>query len=69
MKRLVALLAFVILIRPALADGLPPNVLGALKAAQIPANNVAVVVQPVDAGKPADEPRLGDEAGHHLRRP
>ena len=52
MKRLVVLLAFVILIRPALADGLPPNVLGALKAAQIPATNVAVVVQPVDAGKP-----------------
>ncbi len=52
MKRLVALLAFAILSRAALADGLPPNVLGALKTAQIPAANVAVVVQPVDAGKP-----------------
>ena len=31
------------------ADGLPPNVLKALKAAQIPAANVAVVVQPVEA--------------------
>jgi D-alanyl-D-alanine carboxypeptidase/D-alanyl-D-alanine-endopeptidase (penicillin-binding protein 4) len=36
----------------ALADGLPPNVLKALKAAQIPAANVAVVVQPVDAAAP-----------------
>ena len=52
MKRLVALLTIAVLSRAALADGLPPNVLGALKAAQIPAANVAVVVQPVDAGKP-----------------
>lgn len=52
MKRLLPLLALAILSRPALADGLPPNVLGALKAAQIPAASVAVVVQPVDAGKP-----------------
>nr|MBL8410555.1 D-alanyl-D-alanine carboxypeptidase/D-alanyl-D-alanine-endopeptidase [Dechloromonas sp.] len=36
----------------ALADGLPPNVLKALKTAQIPAANVAVVVQPVDASAP-----------------
>ena len=52
MKRLIALLAVALLSRTALADGLPPNVLAALKAAQIPAANVAVVVQPVDAGKP-----------------
>jgi len=31
---------------------LPPTVLQALKAAQIPASSVAVVVQPVDAGTP-----------------
>ena len=36
----------------ALADGLPPNVLKALKVAQIPAANVSVVVQPVDAATP-----------------
>jgi len=36
----------------AVADGLPPNVLKALKAAQIPAASVAVVVQPVDAATP-----------------
>ena len=55
MKRLLPLLpllALAVLSRPALADGLPPNVLGALRAAQIPAASVAVVVQPVDAGKP-----------------
>jgi len=52
MKRLGALLLVAVLSRPALADGLPPNVLGALKAAQIPAANVAVVVQPVDAKAP-----------------
>ncbi len=52
MKRCCVLLALGLLTLPALADGLPPNVLGALKAAQIPATNVAVVVQPVDAGKP-----------------
>ena len=52
MKRLLPLLALAVLSRPALADGLPPNVLGALKAAQIPAASVSVVVQPVDAGKP-----------------
>jgi len=52
MKRLVALLTVALLSRPALADGLPPNLLGALKAAQIPAASVAVVVQPVDAKAP-----------------
>ena len=36
----------------ALADGLPPNVLKALKAAQIPASSVAVVIQPVDSAAP-----------------
>ena len=50
-KRLAAL-AFFLLARSALADGLPPEVLKALKAAQIPAANVAVVVQPVDATAP-----------------
>ncbi len=52
MKRLVALLAVAVLSRAALADGLPPSVLAALKAAQIPAGSVAVVVQPVDARTP-----------------
>jgi len=52
MKRLLPLLAIAMLSRPALADGLPPNVLGALKAAQIPAASVAVVVQPVDTKVP-----------------
>ncbi len=52
MKRLLPLLAGALLSWPALADGLPPGVLSALKAAQIPASSVAVVVQPVDAGKP-----------------
>ena len=61
MKRLLPLLAIAMLSRPALADGLPPNVLGALKAAQIPAASVAVVVQPVDTKVPlvahnADQP-------------
>ncbi len=37
---------------PSRADGLPPTVLQALKAAQIPAASVAVVVQPVDAAAP-----------------
>ena len=52
MKRLVALLAVAVLNGTALADGLPPGMLGALKAAQIPAASVAVVVQPVDAKTP-----------------
>jgi D-alanyl-D-alanine carboxypeptidase/D-alanyl-D-alanine-endopeptidase (penicillin-binding protein 4) len=52
MKRLFALLTLSVLTLPALAGGLPPNVLQALKAAQIPAASVAVVVQPVDAAQP-----------------
>lgn len=52
MMRFITLLALAILSRAALADGLPPNVLAALKAAQIPAANVSVVVQPVDAKTP-----------------
>jgi D-alanyl-D-alanine carboxypeptidase/D-alanyl-D-alanine-endopeptidase (penicillin-binding protein 4) len=52
MKRLVALLTLAVLALPVLADGLPPSVLAALKAAQIPAGSVAVVVQPVDARTP-----------------
>ena len=52
MKRLLALIGFVVLACPALADGLPPDVLQALKAAQIPAASVAVAVQPVDAAQP-----------------
>jgi len=50
--KLLAALAGALLALPALADGLPPNVLKALKAVQIPAANVAVVVQPVDAATP-----------------
>ncbi|WP_412478055.1 D-alanyl-D-alanine carboxypeptidase/D-alanyl-D-alanine-endopeptidase [Azonexus sp. IMCC34839] len=50
-KRLAALALF-LFARSALADGLPPEVLKALKAAQIPAANVAVVVQAVDAATP-----------------
>ncbi len=50
--KLLAALAGALLGLPALADGLPPNVLKALKAAQIPAASVAVVVQPVDAPTP-----------------
>ena len=52
MKRFFALLAAAVFALPALAGGLPPNVLQALKAAQIPAASVAVVVQPVDAVQP-----------------
>ena len=51
-KPLLSLLALASISLSALADGLPPNVLKALKAAQIPAANVAVVVQPVDAAQP-----------------
>ena len=51
-KPLLLLLALASISLSALADGLPPNVLKALKAAQIPAINVAVVVQPVDAAQP-----------------
>ena len=49
---LLSLLALASLSFSALADGLPPTVLRALKAAQIPAANVAVVVQPVAAAQP-----------------
>ena len=52
MMRFITLLALAILSQAAQADGLPPNVLAALKAAQIPATNVSVVVQPVDAKAP-----------------
>lgn len=52
MKRLSTLLAGLALSLGVLADGLPPTVLSALKAAQIPAASVAVVVQPVDAPAP-----------------
>ena len=52
MKHFFALLAAAVFALPALAGGLPPNVLQALKAAQIPAASVAVVVQPVDAAQP-----------------
>jgi len=49
MKRLIHLLALASLSCAARAEGLPPNVLKALKAAQIPAANVAVVIQQVDS--------------------
>ena len=51
-KPLISLLALASLSFSACADGLPPNVLRALKAAQIPTANVAVMVQPVDAAQP-----------------
>ncbi len=49
---LISFLALASLSFSAHADGLPPNVLRALKAVQIPAANVAVVVQPVDTAQP-----------------
>jgi D-alanyl-D-alanine carboxypeptidase/D-alanyl-D-alanine-endopeptidase (penicillin-binding protein 4) len=52
LKSLVSSLAFACLSFSVYADGLPPPVLRALKAVQIPAANVAVVVQPVDATQP-----------------
>ena len=52
MMRFITLLALAILSRASLADGLPPDVLTALKAVQIPAANVSIVVQPVDAKAP-----------------
>lgn len=52
MKRLLTALALAGLSCLVRADGLPPNVLKSLKAAQIPAANVSVVVQAVDAGTP-----------------
>ena len=51
-SHLLAALALISLPLLAMADGLPPNVLKALKAAQIPASSVAVTVQPVDAPAP-----------------
>jgi D-alanyl-D-alanine carboxypeptidase/D-alanyl-D-alanine-endopeptidase (penicillin-binding protein 4) len=51
MKRLIHLLALASLSCAAHAEGLPPNVLKALKAAQIPAANVAVVIQQVDSAQ------------------
>jgi len=48
----LAALAGAVFCLAALADGLPPTVLQALKVAQIPAASVAVVVHPVDAGAP-----------------
>lgn len=50
--QLITALALAGLAATAYADGLPPSVLKALKTAQIPATNVAVVVQPVDAAQP-----------------
>jgi D-alanyl-D-alanine carboxypeptidase/D-alanyl-D-alanine-endopeptidase (penicillin-binding protein 4) len=50
--KLLAIFALATATLPALADGLPPTVLKALKAAQLPAASVAVVVQPVDAAAP-----------------
>ena len=48
MKRLALLFAGLALAIAARAEGLPPTVLNALKAAQIPVASVAIVVQPVD---------------------
>ena len=50
--KLLSALALTALASAAYADGLPAGVLKALKTAQIPAANVAVVVQPVDAAQP-----------------
>ncbi|WP_434514963.1 D-alanyl-D-alanine carboxypeptidase/D-alanyl-D-alanine-endopeptidase [Dechloromonas sp. ARDL1] len=50
--KLLPALALLCLALPARADGLPPSVLKSLKAAQIPASQVAVVVQPVDGSAP-----------------
>ena len=52
LPRLLVTLALASLPLLTMADGLPPNVLKALKAAQIPASSVAVTVQPVDAAAP-----------------
>jgi serine-type D-Ala-D-Ala carboxypeptidase/endopeptidase (penicillin-binding protein 4) len=52
MKQIPPLLAGLLLAMSALANGLPPTVLKALKVAQIPASSVAVVVQPVDVASP-----------------
>jgi serine-type D-Ala-D-Ala carboxypeptidase/endopeptidase (penicillin-binding protein 4) len=52
MKRLGTLLILAVLALPALAGGLPPSVLQALKAAQIPTASVSIVVQPVGTAQP-----------------
>ncbi|MFZ2268300.1 MAG: D-alanyl-D-alanine carboxypeptidase/D-alanyl-D-alanine-endopeptidase [Azonexus sp.] len=52
LNKFIAALALAGLSLSALADGLPPGVLNALKAAKIPAASVAVVVQPVDNATP-----------------
>ena len=52
MKRLGTLLTLALLALPALAGGLPPNVLQALKTAQIPTTSVSIVVQPVGTTQP-----------------
>jgi D-alanyl-D-alanine carboxypeptidase/D-alanyl-D-alanine-endopeptidase (penicillin-binding protein 4) len=52
LAKLLVTLALAVSSLPAGADGLPPGVLKALKTAQIPSANVAVVVQPVDAAQP-----------------
>ena len=52
MRRPILALAALLLALTCRADGLPPPVAQALKAAQIPAANVAVLVQPVDAPAP-----------------
>lgn len=57
----LAALALFCLSLPATADGLPPSVMKALKAAQIPAAQVAVVVQPVDGAPPL--------VAHNARQP
>ncbi len=51
MKRLFAAFTMAVLSWLAQAEGLPPNVLKALKAAQIPASHISVVVQAVDSGQ------------------
>ena len=50
--KLLPWVGLILLLPQAHAEGLPPAVLKSLKAAQIPAAQVAVVVQPVDAGGP-----------------
>jgi len=52
MKYLATLLTMAILALPALAGGLPPSVLQALKTAQIPTASVSIVVQPVGTAQP-----------------
>lgn len=52
LNKFIAALALAGLSLSTLANGLPPGVLNALKAAKIPAASVAVVVQPVDSAPP-----------------